>query len=67
MKRSEMIKKLTERIKIDMQGVIDICLFESEADAILNRLEQLGMRPPLAGGDLAGYVEDGEWELENIT
>jgi len=42
MKRSEMIKKLCEPIQL---GNVDLHLWPEEAEAILNILEKLGMRP----------------------
>lgn len=43
MKRSEMIKKLSEPIVL---GNVDLHLWSEEAEAILSRMEGLGMLPP---------------------
>lgn len=59
MKRSEVVKMI--------EGLLDIGLdFDkaTRAGNLLGWLEEKGMRPPLPGGDLAGIIEDGEWEPE---
>lgn len=68
MKRSEMIKFLSQPIMVDED--ITIHLYELEADAILLHLEDAGMLPPdlNSGGhcsepDCCGGP-DHSWELE---
>jgi len=62
MKRSEIIDILANQfINRGMCGEPRAPLAANEILAIL---EQAGMRAPLCSGDIAGYVEDGEWELE---
>lgn len=69
MKRSEMINKLCEPITLDN---IDLHLSPEEADAILKRIEQLGMLPPNLTGTVQVEEHDGDlvislwvWEEEN--
>ena len=45
MKRSEMIEKLLEPLGIEG---LDLHLFRIEAEAILTRVEELGMLPPFS-------------------
>ena len=45
MKRSDMLNKLIME-PIEVLSEIDIHLFRAEAEAILKRLEELGMKPP---------------------
>jgi hypothetical protein len=54
MKRSEMIQKLASQILV---GDVDLWLFPIEAKAILDRLEELGMRPPSYIGLMANGKE----------
>jgi len=75
MKRSEMLKKLCEPIEIE--GV-DLMLWPNEAEAILRRIEELGMLPPISNiiksidaempalgrGKFNYQIETNEWESE---
>ena len=66
MKRSDMIKKLTE--PIDIVGV-NFHLFEFEANAILDIIEALGMVPPFSLKNISEIEIGGdfEWDDENET
>lgn len=66
MKRSDMIKKLTELI--DIVG-INLHLFESEASAILDRIGALGMVPPFSLKNISEIEIGGdfEWDDEDET
>lgn len=66
MKRSDMVRFLSEQL--DAYISLDDGYKEKEpgGELLLSRLESMGMRPPLPSGDLAGYIEDGEWEPETL-
>lgn len=55
MKRSEMIRKLASQILV---GDVDLWLYPAEAEAILDRLEELGMRPPITNINESVRTED---------
>lgn len=56
MRKSEMIEKLCEPIVV---GDVNLHLWPSEAEVILNRIEELGMQPPSYIQEYrAGYLDE---------
>lgn len=63
MKRSEMVSLLVQ--EFDQRHMLASWVDGSfVASEILHALEKVGIRPPMPSGDLAGIVEDGEWDFE---
>jgi hypothetical protein len=64
-----MIKALISKpLEIDTEGGLCLHLFPSEAEAILNRMEELGMLPPAIcknGYPFGDSYYANEWESED--
>ena len=68
MKRSEMIEKLCQPLKVNGDD-LTLHLFPAEAEAVLGRLESLGMLPPGYFTEnydgTASHLHKNKWEPED--
>lgn len=60
MKRRDMLYKIADSLGLIMTS--PSMNVEDGAELILSIIEEAGMRAPFPGGDLAGIIEDGDWE-----
>lgn len=59
-----MVNKIFEYLKSQTGEYNEVEVYVSTAEGILNIIEEAGMRAPEPGGDLAGILDDGDWEKE---
>jgi hypothetical protein len=64
MKRSEMVQIIADFFQYNIHSTdFEFTSFEDDGNALLNIIEDY-MRPIHPVGDLAGMLEEGEWEHE---
>lgn len=62
MKRSELQNKIAGALCLFLTSNMHV---DEGAGMIIDLLDELMMRPPSPGGDLAGIIDDGNWEPES--